>query len=136
MPAITTPSWQSWPSQIHLRRILFFFNRMEHQRYQYSIIPLFHYSNCERSEPVQVCITILAFREVTNSFVSFGGTGKSGLTSMTIASEGQPVAQTAHPKHRSRLTCGTSLSPMARASGGHRSIQISQAVHRSGSNRG
>ncbi|CAB1074361.1 hypothetical protein D1AOALGA4SA_2180, partial [Olavius algarvensis Delta 1 endosymbiont] len=27
-----------------------FFNQMEHQWSQYSIIPLFHYSNCERSE--------------------------------------------------------------------------------------
>ena len=27
-----------------------FFNQMEHRWSQYSIIPLFHYSNCERSE--------------------------------------------------------------------------------------
>ena len=27
-----------------------FFNQMEHQWSQYSTIPLFHYSNCERSE--------------------------------------------------------------------------------------
>ncbi len=55
---------------------------------------------------------------------------------MEMASDGQPVAQTAQPKHLSKSTTGTSSSPRARASGGHRSMQVSHAVHKSASNRG
>jgi hypothetical protein len=39
-------------------------------------------------------------------------------TPFVMASAGQPVAHTAHPKHRSKFTSGTSLSPMTGPSGG------------------
>jgi len=38
------PTWIVYPRN----RVIF--NQMEHQWSQYSSIPLFHYSNCERSE--------------------------------------------------------------------------------------
>jgi hypothetical protein len=46
----------------------------------------------------------LALIDATNSLVSLGGAGKSGLASIAMASNSKPVAQTAHPKHRSRST--------------------------------
>src|SRR5210317_1934735 len=70
------------------------------------------------------------------AFGSLGISGNPGLLTILIASSGQPVAQTAQPKHRSRSTTGTSSSPMLNASGGHRSMQMSQALHWSASNTG
>jgi len=52
------------------------------------------------------------------AFSSLGGAGYPGLFTMEMASDGHPVAQTAHPKHLSRSTSGISLEPMTRASGG------------------
>jgi hypothetical protein len=82
------------------------------------------------------CLAKLAFRAATNSLVFFGGTGKSALASITIASDGQPVAQIAHPKHLSRFTCGTSFSLIMSASDGQRPIHVSQVSQRLGSKTG
>ena len=58
------------------------------------------------------------------------------MFSIVIALSGHPVAHTPHPKHRSVLTTGTFASPIVRASGGHLSMQVSQATQRSASNVG
>ena len=79
---------------------------------------------------------LLARMAAFSSLPFFGGAEKSGLLTMVIASSGQPVAHTAHPKQRSKSTTGTSSSPMESASGGHRSIQVSQATQSSALKRG
>ena len=78
----------------------------------------------------------LALIASSSALASFGGSGKPDLFTITIASDGQPVAHTAHPKHRSRSTIGKPCSPMVSASGGHRSMQVSHASQRSESKRG
>jgi hypothetical protein len=76
------------------------------------------------------------FQCIYQLFHCFWGVRKPGLLSIAIAPSGQPVAHTPQPKHRLVLTTGTFASPIVRASGGHRSMHVSQATQRSASNDG
>ena len=76
---------------------------------------------------------LVAFIASLNALPSFGGSGKPGFDSITIAFSGQPVAQAAHPKHLLKSTSGKSSLFIVLADEGHLSIQVLHDAQVSGS---